>query len=83
MRPGRMLHVGPGLWRSWRCPRAWASEVFAVEAWRAYIWWRESQLALLHGSEPAAIVVEAVNIAAHAVGVTREALDDRRRQAQG
>ena len=38
-----MLHVGPGRIRTWRCPRRWAAEPIAWEAWEAHLAWEAGQ----------------------------------------
>lgn len=67
-RPGhrgadRMLHVGPGGFRSWRCPRQWANDPIAREGWSAYLWWEKGQVASLYAPDPVpAKIIEAIRV---------------------
>lgn len=41
--PDRMLHVGPGGLRLWRCPRALSNEPIAGEVFNTFLWWEQGQ----------------------------------------
>lgn len=62
--PHRILHrIGPDI-LSWRCPRAYANEPIAIEAWDAFLWWDKGQeLTQLTAPYPVpAILITAVRV---------------------
>lgn len=76
-RYGRKLHVGPGGFLSFRCPRRWAHEPFAAEAWDCYRWWEQGQLG--HRSELPVILVAAIDELDRAIGAARAVYYRRKR----